>query len=216
MTAFVNVGLADAELAPAPFPHVIVNGLFPSLQLRDVLAEFPHPDDPRWRRYANNNEAKLEGPEPMWGLATRDLFEHTSMLAPQLGDLFGIPDLSMETVGGGYHLIPPGGRLEVHTDFSRSPATGMYRRLNMLTYLNRDWADPGGRLELWPDGDGDPVVVAPELGRTLIFATSSKSWHGHPKPAARWRASVAAYFFSPEPPDGFQEQSTVWRKDRHG
>ena len=30
----------------------------------------------------------------------------------------------------------------------------------------------------------------------MFAVTSSMSWHGHPKPCTRWRASLAAYFFT--------------------
>lgn len=199
---------------PEPFPHLVLDGRWDDELLARVVAEFPNPRDRRWRRYGNEHEAKYEGPEPMWGPRTRILLSRFRTLVPHLGEAFGIPDLSMETVGGGYHLIPPGGMLDVHTDFNRSPTSGLYRRLNLLVYLNRGWQDPGGRLELWPD-DGDPTVIAPEFNRTVIFETSDHSWHGHPEPAQRWRLSVAAYFFSPEPPRGYlEDHSTVWRDKR--
>ena len=195
-----------------PFPHAAAAHWW-AIDLDEVLAEFPPPTDPRWRRYGNENEGKLEGPEPMWGDTTRELFTEFAALAPTLSDVFGIPDLSMETAGGGYHLIPPGGRLAVHTDFNRSPDTGLYRRLNLLCYLNRGWDDPGGLLELHGD-DGQAVEIAPEFGRTVVFETSDRSWHGHPHPAGRWRFSVAAYFFSPEPPPGYTgDHSTRWLTD---
>jgi len=200
------------EVTPDPFPHVILEGHFPGPLLEGVAAEFSHPSDPRWRAYGNAHEGKLEGPPEMWGLRTRDYFDAVEKMTPDLSASFGIPDLSMETIGGGHHLIPPGGHLDVHTDFNRSPDTGLYRRLNFLTFLNHDWNDPGGRLELWPDADGEPIVISPEFGRTVIFETSDCSWHGHPKPAQRWRLSIAAYFFSPDPPPGYSEDhSTVWR-----
>jgi Rps23 Pro-64 3,4-dihydroxylase Tpa1-like proline 4-hydroxylase len=145
----------------------------------------------------------------MWGQGIRDFLDVIAEAIPTLEESFGIPGLSMETVGGGYHLIPPGGYLAVHTDFSRSPKTRLYRRLNLIVYLNRDWQDKGGRLQLWDD-QAKCVDIAPEFNRTVVFATSSKSWHGHPIPAQRWRRSVAAYFYSPEPPEGFREQLTVW------
>ena len=61
-------------------------------------------------------------------------------------------------------------------------------------------------------GEDESVRIAPEMGRTVIFATSATSWHGHPIPTThRWRKSIAAYFFSPEPAPGFDEpRSTVW------
>lgn len=203
-----------AAMVDDPFPNVIVDGLWPDDLLDAVVAEFPDLTA-GWRRYGNDNEHKLEGGPDLWGPAIHILF--ATLRSPdtiaRLEDLTGIRGLVMETVGGGYHLIPPGaGRLAVHTDFNRSPHSNLYRRLNCLVYLNRDWRDPGGRLELWPDGDGDPTVVAPEFNRIVIFETSDRSWHGHPQPADRWRLSVAAYYFSPDPPPGYREDhSTVWR-----
>jgi len=192
-----------------PFPHAIIDDWFDHGLLRRVLAEFPPPDDGRWKRFDNAREGKFEGGPNMWGDATREYFTELAGRAWALGELFDIPNLSMETIGGGYHLIPPGGRLEVHTDFNRSPRTNLYRRLNVLTYLNDDWQDEGGRLLLrGPDGD---VEVVPEFGRTAMFETSDVSWHGHPVPAQRWRYSVAAYFFSPDPPPGYRaDHSTVF------
>ena len=194
-----------------PFPHA-VGQVFDTELLADVLAEFPSADAHGWKRYNSEAELKLEGPPAMWGPATRRYFDELANRAEWLSDLTGIADLSMETIGGGYHLIPPGGYLDVHTDFNRSPNSSLYRRLNVLTYLNDDWTeDDGGYLELWDD-DGLALSVAPELGITAVFETSDRSWHGHPVPTRRWRRSLAAYFFSPEPPPGYRaDHSTVWR-----
>jgi 2OG-Fe(II) oxygenase superfamily len=197
---------------PLPFPHLAADGLWDADLLRRVAAEFPDPAVPGWRRYENSTERKLEGPPGLWGPATRELFARIEARTGTLGEAFGISGLQMETVGGGYHLIPPGGYLAVHADFNRSPHTGRYRRLNHLIYLNDGWDEAGGALELW-DGSGPAVTVAPELNRTVVFETSDHSWHGHPEPAARWRKSVAAYFFTADPPDGYAgEHSTLWHE----
>jgi Rps23 Pro-64 3,4-dihydroxylase Tpa1-like proline 4-hydroxylase len=198
------------QVTPDPFPHAVADGWWPDQLLGRVEAEFPGSGDPRWRRYENSQERKLEGPPPMWGEATRELFRQIEGRSDELEQAFGIPGLSMETVGGGYHLIPPGGYLDVHADFNRSPQTGRFRRLNLLIYLNPGWSDLGGHLELW-GAAGREVDVAPEFNRTVVFETSSKSWHGHPRPATRWRKSVAAYFFTETQPDGYHtDHSTVW------
>lgn len=204
------IAIENLTPTPGPFPHLTLVGHWRPGDLDRVRAEFPDAHDPRWRRYSNAQEGKLEGPAEMWGPATRVLFERFAMLGPSLGEAFGIPDLSMETIGGGYHLIPPGGRLAVHTDFNRSGDSGLYRRLNLITYLNDGWDDEGGYLELW-DEHGPAEVIPPEFNHTVIFETSDRSWHGHPKPAKRARYSVAAYYFSPEPPPGYvTEHSTIW------
>ena len=33
-----------------PFPHVIIDGLFPSQLISELVAEFPSPDDQSWDR----------------------------------------------------------------------------------------------------------------------------------------------------------------------
>lgn len=193
-----------------PFPHLIADNWFVPDALEACLGEFPEFDAPGWRRYGNDHECKFEGPPVLWGVATQAYFDMLAGRAGELAGVFGLPELHMETIGGGYHLIPPGGFLDVHSDFSRSPRTGRFRRVNVLTFLNKGWRDgDGGHLELWDDHEC-AVEVAPEFGTTVAFVTSASSWHGHPAPTKRWRASLAAYFFTDEAPDGFREQSTVW------
>ena len=191
-----------------PFPHAVFDGLFDVELLDRVIEEFPATDDPRWQRFFNGNEQKLAGTPAMLSPAAVEYFEQLAGMSDWLSELTGIPELSMELIGGGYHLIPPGGRLAMHTDFNKSPKTGLFRRLNVLTYLNYGWTDEGGCLYL---GANREVTVVPEYGRTAIFETSDVSWHGHPLPAERNRYSVAAYFFSPEQPAGYRaDHSTVW------
>lgn len=195
-----------------PFPHLVADGLFPDGQLDAVLDEFPGPSAPGWKSFANGTERKLEGSHPpMWGMQTVQLLRAMAGKAEALQKAFDTPPLSMELIGGGYHLIEPGGYLAMHADFSRSPATGLYRWLNMLVYLNHDWEpDDGGQLQLWDD-DGPAVTVQPEFNRTVVFRTSGASWHGHPVPNIRPRRSVAAYFYASEPAPGYLgDHSTRW------
>jgi Rps23 Pro-64 3,4-dihydroxylase Tpa1-like proline 4-hydroxylase len=196
-------------VTPEPFPHLVLDWWFTPELCQAIADEFPTVFQPGWREYRKQNEVKYEGGPSMWGDAACEYFDQLEGRTGDLEEMFAIPNLSMEFVGGGYHLIPPGGRLAMHADFNRSPDTDLYRRLNVLTYLNPDWDDAGGHLRL---GDPSSVVINPEMGRTVIFATSATSWHGHPVPTVhRWRKSIAAYFFSPEPPPDYQaDQSTVW------
>lgn len=199
-----------------PFWHTVVDGHFDPELLRAVVAEVPAVDDPRWHHYDNAREGKLEGGPAMWGTATRELagLLDSAEFAAQLADLSGIDGLSCEFEGGGYHLIPPGGRLAVHADFNRSPSTYRFRRLNVLVYLNEGWtvAD-GGLLELWDDA-GPAVEILPVFNRMVVFKTSSTSFHGHPVPlpGPRLRLSFAAYFFTEDPADEYAgvDHSTVF------
>lgn len=202
----------DKELPVSlhPFPHLVADGLFADDLLNNVLTEFPSADAGGWQRFANGTERKLGGTAAMWGPETKRLLIAMQRQAPGLAKAFDTPPLVMETIGGGYHLIEPGGYLAMHADFSRSPLTGLYRWLNMLVYLNPGWDEEGGCLQLWDD-DGPAVTVAPEFNRTVVFRTSGSSWHGHPVPNTQPRRSVAAYFYAEEPPPGYTgDHSTRW------
>ena len=78
------------------------------------------------------------------------------------------------------HLTGPGGRLDVHVDFNVLEKRNLFRRLNILVYLNPTWHDEwGGQIELW---DKDVKVChlrsQPIINKCLIFETSNVSYHG--------------------------------------
>jgi len=78
----------------------------------------------------------------------------------------------------------------------------LLRRINLLIYLNDDWApEYGGNLELWSkDMKESRVKVAPLLGRAVVFNTDLDSFHGHPDPLScppdRSRRSMALYYYT--------------------
>lgn len=198
-----------------PFPHMVIDGLFSDELLAKVAAEIPHPDDQRWRRFHGPLEGgKSEGGEGLWGDATRALA--TQLASPEmvqwLAHVMEIDLLRADFLGGGYHLIEPGGRLKIHSDFNVHPHDRIARKLNLLVFLNEDWIDEwGGHLELW-DVDMQACVrrIAPVMNRTVIFQTSAHSWHGHPDPlpAPVPRRSFACYYYGPGEVE--REQSTVF------
>ena len=120
--------------------------------------------------------------------------------------------------GGGLHEIRRGGTLGVHADFNLHPRLKLYRRLNLLIYLNKDWNEAwGGALELW-DGQRCVRAISPLFNRAVLFDTSNFSYHGHPHaldcPPDRSRKSVALYYYSLECPSETDrtEHGTVFLK----
>ncbi len=83
--------------------------------------------------------------------------------------------------------------------------TRLYRRLNLLLFLNEGWREEwNGDLELWDrEKRGCEVRIAPDAGRAVLFETSDTSFHGHPAPLACpdgvSRRSIALYYYSPQP-----------------
>jgi len=132
----------------------------------------------------------------------------------------GIPDLVADPMlfGGGIHETDQGGHLDVHVDFNFNEDLGLYRRLNILVYFNKDWKEEyGGYLDLW-DEDVRHCLgrFAPKFNRAAGFATSASSWHGVTPvkcPPGRVRKSFAAYYYTKEPPPGWDgvKRSTVFR-----
>jgi len=56
--------------------------------------------------------------------------------------------------------------------------------------------------------------IAAQFNRTVLFRTGEDSWHGHPEPLEgdAERRSLAAYYFTADPPPGSAPaHSTVFR-----
>lgn len=129
-----------------------------------------------------------------------------------------LPDPYLE--GGGIHQIAPGGFLKVHADFNWNQRLRLYRRLNVLLYLNPDWRPEwGGELELWPaDLSACSRRVPPMANTMVVFTTDDRSYHGHPQPLACpdgvTRDSIALYYYSaikPTQNHAYKRKTTDYR-----
>jgi hypothetical protein len=132
----------------------------------------------------------------------------------------GIPRLVSDPCfgGGGMHLTSSSGRLDVHVDYNYRTEDDLFRRLNILLYLNPVWEEAwGGKIELW-NADVTRCVQSwsPVLNRCLVFETSEISFHGVTPircPPGVVRKSFAAYYYTREAPPGWDGQihSTQFR-----
>jgi Rps23 Pro-64 3,4-dihydroxylase Tpa1-like proline 4-hydroxylase len=199
--------LRPTYLAAAPFPHVVIDDFLPPALLDQVVAEFPGPDAVDWKRFKDGTGRKLATrDESQFGPTTLALIHHlnSSRFIRFLEALTGIdclvPDPHLE--GGGLHQIERGGFLKVHADFNLHKKLKLDRRLNVLLYLNKDWADEyGGNLELWTqEMDRCVKKISPIFNRCVVFNTTDFSFHGHPEPLTcpegRARRSIALYYYS--------------------
>lgn len=196
-----------------PFPHIVLDGLFPDEALGGVLHEFPDPGSPVWKEYQNYHEGKLEtqGEEKIGAFTSMLLYQfNSSPFLRFLEELTGITGLIPDPYfyGGGLHQIPRGGKLGIHADFSRHGRIPLDRRLNVLIYLNREWRDEyGGHLELWATDMSRCVQkILPIYNRTVIFSITDWALHGHPEPLTcpdgMTRKSIALYYFTNGRPPG--------------
>lgn len=221
-------GLADEYASAQPFKHVVIDSFLPDNVASRIAQDFPKPDvfpkpvsaDAKYQphKLGGLQRVNFRGVSPY---IRHILLEFNSLaFLDFLETLTGIkgliPDPHFD--GGGLHQILPGGKLAVHADFNVDRRRGLYRRINVLIYFNRDWKTTyGSALELWkPDMSGPDKLVFPVYNRCVIFNTTVDSYHGHPDPLACpqgvTRNSMAFYYYTHDWPAGVPNPYTAWRQ----
>jgi len=220
--------LADRHqefVSAKPFPHIAIDRFLDAADARAIAEEYPTFEQAKALGFsfnAVNERKKIQITDSSRFTphvkALSDFLASPAFLA-DLSALTGIPGLLADPAlfGGGMHMTGPHGRLDVHVDFNRGDG-GLYRRLNLLVYLNPDWDEAwGGQIELWdPSVTRCCVSLPPTLGRCVIFETSQISFHGVAPlrcPADHVRRSFATYYYTTAAPaDGDVEMhGTLFR-----
>jgi Rps23 Pro-64 3,4-dihydroxylase Tpa1-like proline 4-hydroxylase len=197
---------SEKYLNAKPYPHIVLDDVFNSSILDEILSEFEVAET-EWQSFDTKYEKKLQmNKEENFGDYSKAFIHHLNS-APFLRfleNLTGIKGLLPDPylTGGGFHKIPKGGKLGIHIDFNQYKKLNVYRRINVLVYLNKDWKEEyGGHFELWSDKKGTfKERVLPIFNRMAIFATTENSYHGHPEPLTcpddRVRRSIAMYYYT--------------------
>jgi len=192
-----------------PFPSIILDDFFNVTFLNKVLEEFPDLSKiDSSQNYKNINEVKYTNNvyknfpntiKRLFDFMNSNFFlEFLQKITSIEEKLISDKDLN----GGGLHEIKTGGKLKVHTDFSRHPTLDLDRRINILIYLNKNWdKNYGGDLEFWnQDMSLCKKKISPNFNKLVIFSTNDFSNHGHPDPINcpdnLSRKSIALYYFS--------------------
>ncbi|KAA1288361.1 2OG-Fe(II) oxygenase [Leptospira interrogans] len=112
------------------------------------------------------------------------------------------PDPSL--YAGGLSLMEKGNFLNPHIDNSHEMTRSMYRTLNLLYYVNKNWSfEKGGNLELWDKKVKRNVTIESQFNRLVIMETNPWSWHSvSPVTANENRMCVSNYYFSKISPIG--------------
>jgi hypothetical protein len=208
LTANLNSFRADYRSAK-PFPYLVLDHLFSEELLDRVVREMPPPDEENWiqcdddhlRQFSLRSAVNLG--EAGFQLVS---FLHSARFLYFLSEVTGIWELLPDPYlqGAGYHLMPRGGKFDVHIDRNTAYSTGLIRRLSLLIYLNKDWKhEYGGQLELWSkDGEQREVIIEPTFNRTTIFEITDENYHGVPSvvrcPKGRSRNCFVAYYHTVE------------------
>lgn len=191
-----------------PFSHGVYDDVFAPELLDKVIKEFEI-GEKQWREFESKYEKKLQmnrdiNLQPVTRALIHNL--NSEPFLDFLEKLTGIEGLIPDPylAGAGLHKIPRGGKLGVHVDFNRHEKMNVYRRLNVLVYLNKDWQEEwGGHFELWDEKkEGCQKKLLPLFNRMAIFTTTNTSFHGHPEPLNcpedRNRISLALYYYTSE------------------
>jgi Rps23 Pro-64 3,4-dihydroxylase Tpa1-like proline 4-hydroxylase len=193
-----------------PYPHLIIDDflnlelatkafqVFPKMSEMDTLKDF--------RQY-KAQDPDLNKFNPIF---QEIVFEylHSQRFLTSLAKITGMSDLMPDDrlYAAGLAQGGNGSFLNVHIDNSSHPVQKWYRRLNLLIYLNKDWAEEnGGHLQLWNPDMSESVNILPIFNRMVIFATDRHSWHGYGQVNTKdgnTRKSINIYYFTERSPDG--------------
>lgn len=209
--------------AAQPYPHVVIDNFLPVEMADLILNDFPKPmqmEQLTYQTYENKIALRPDHPEcpesieMILSLLNSGKFITFLEVVTSIDGLLPDPHFS----GAGLHQVMNGGKLGMHVDFNFHKGLSLYRRLNVLIYLNKDWQDDyGGHLELW-DRDMHSCVkrILPVFNRCVIFETTSNSWHGHPNPIrvpdGVTRKSIALYYYTST--QGSQEREYHWTRHK--
>jgi hypothetical protein len=188
-----------------PIRHVVIDGFLDAAVAARAVAAFP---DAAAMAIAfadlaevKSAEQRLDRLDPIF----RAIFDElaSARFVTWLEQVTGIAQLVCDPAlhGGGLHQGADGSYLDVHADFNIHPALGLYRRLNVLIYLNPVWQPAWqGYLELWSrDMGACRQLIEPAFNRCVIMETHDQAFHGYKElrlPAGVTRRSLAMYYYA--------------------
>ncbi len=207
------------EYEQSPFPHCVVEGAWSPEVLAackrecDSLPYVVKDDPPRSFHKGSCSDWNVLGESLTKVINFCSSPQFIEWLEKVTGERYLVPDPYLR--GGGVHRISRGGYLGMHVDFNWHEQMKLYRRLNLLLYLNEGWKDDwGGHLYLGREGYETWRRIFPLQNTMAVFTTSNESWHGHPEgvccPDNVYRDSIALYYYSPVKPEGEIRNSTKY------
>ncbi|MDJ1481519.1 2OG-Fe(II) oxygenase [Cytophagaceae bacterium YF14B1] len=189
-----------------PYKHLVLDNFFRQEVADKLYENFPSVEK-LTKHWKGMNENKSEGSnfsdfDPIFTQVRNEIM--SPEFAQWMEKVTGIKGVFVtdDSLGTGLHQGSDGSFLDIHVDFNIHHVKNVYRRLNFLVYLNKNWKEEyGGGMEMWnADMTKMEKVVMPILNRVLIFETSEISYHGYSKitlPLGETRKSFYTYFYTP-------------------
>lgn len=198
-----------------PFSYDAIDGLFSEKSLDEIIESFPTLDDPIWDirddkgiqvKWRTNWKTELDIPAKILKVIQT---LQSGRFVRLLSEYTGIPGLVSDYWfgGGGLNQIMPGGELAIHLDGTYNDDIKMYRRVNLIVFLNKDWDENyGGHLEFWDVNKKNCIEkILPTYNRMALFNTSDLTQHGHPYPLkcpeGNSRKSLILYYYTSTRPE---------------
>ncbi len=198
-----------------PFPHIIFKDLWEEEFLESISNEFR--EFKNWEVHSMSAGFEKRTCGSFFKLPPKTArlidFCNSFIFIRFLEYLTGISGLIPDPylLGGGMHSTLNNGFLKLHTDFNWHENLKLYRRLNLLIFLNKNWKDDWeGHLLLVKKNKSELELrkkIPPEMNTSVIFNTDHKSIHGHPFPMKLpediSRDSIAIYYYSSSKPEDY-------------
>jgi len=203
-----KIELNDQFCNSKPFRHFIIEDFLNPELANSLFHHFPNVDIMK-THYKGVNEKKSEHSDfkvldPCFSQLHAALSSEEFISC--LHDITKIDSLQVidDRLGYGLHQGADQSFLDIHLDYNIHPLKKLYRKLNLIFFLNPEWEnDWGGHLELWDANVKNCIQsIAPTFNRCALFECSDISYHGYRKinvPEGVTRKSFYQYYFIPVP-----------------
>ena len=197
-----------------PFKHIIIDNFININFLDQVLDEiksknFLNPDEDV---YFTINESRMNKYASLGLIKNLEKFNillnflNSNDFVEFLEGVTNINSLIVDHTfnGAGLHISGQKSFLKLHADYNYHQKLKVYRRLNAILFLNKNWSeDFGGSLELWnKDLSKSEVRINPDFNKLVIFEVDDSNYHGFPDPlnipVGIYRYSIATFYYTVE------------------
>ena len=184
------------------FKYYVISDLLPLKLANEIADKFPSEENLRKRdtlREYKRVGVDFEIYDPIMESITFAF--HDSQVVNSIEKLTGfkkmIPDKHL--YAGGLSSMSKNSFLNPHLDNSHNDDKTLYRALNLLYYVSKDWKiDYGGNLILFPNGmKSSSKTIHSKFNTLVLMETNNQSYHGVSKVINKSpRRCISKYYFS--------------------